>query len=98
MRPCMQPIRNSVFVDNTAAGEKGAAVYLNKGNIYNTVLHSNKAWGLALNGTGNIVSNTIADNSKGGLYARGALVAEPCRSITIYFGGIILRLFLLSEI
>lgn len=70
-------IRNSVFVDNTAAGEKGAAVYLNKGNIYNTVLHSNKAWGLALNGTGNIVSNTIADNSKGGLYARGALVAEP---------------------
>ena len=54
-----------------------AAVYLNKGNIYNTVLHSNKAWGLALNGTGNIVSNTIADNSKGGLYARGALVAEP---------------------
>jgi len=30
-----------------------------------------------LNGTGNIVSNTIADNSKGGLYARGALVAEP---------------------
>ena len=69
-------IRNSVFVDNTAAGEKGAAVYLNKGNIYNTVLHSNKAWGLALNGTGNIVSNTIADNSKGGLYARGALVAE----------------------
>lgn len=70
-------IRNSVFVDNTAAGEKGAAVYLNKGNIYNTVLHSNKAWGLALNGTGNIVSNTIANNSKGGLYARGALVAEP---------------------
>ena len=70
-------IRNSVFIDNTAAGEKGAAVYLNKGNIYNTVLHSNKAWGLALNGTGNIVSNTIADNSKGGLYARGALVAEP---------------------
>ena len=41
------------------------------------MLHSNKAWGLALNGTGNIVSNTIADNSKGGLYARGALVAEP---------------------
>lgn len=40
------------------------------------MLHSNKAWGLALNGTGNIVSNTIADNSKGGLYARGALVAE----------------------
>ena len=30
-----------------------------------------------MNGTGNIVSNTIADNSKGGLYARGALVAEP---------------------
>ena len=41
------------------------------------MLHSNKAWGLALNGTGNIVSNTIANNSKGGLYARGALVAEP---------------------
>ena len=35
------------------------------------------AWGLALIGTGIIVSNTIADNSKGGLYARGALVAEP---------------------
>ena len=63
--------------DATGEGSTGAAVYLNKGNIYNTVLHSNKAWGLALNGTGNIVSNTIADNSKGGLYARGALVAEP---------------------
>lgn len=70
-------IRNSMFVSNRAAGDKGAAVYLNKGNIYNTVFHTNEAWGIAMNGTGNIISNTIADNTRGGLYARGASVAEP---------------------
>ena len=70
-------IRNCSFMSNKAAGATGAAVYLNKGNIYNTVFHSNEAWGIALNGTGNIISNTIADNTKGGLYARGASSVEP---------------------
>ena len=70
-------IRNCFFIDNQAAGATGAAVYLNQGNIYNTVFHSNEAWGVAFNGTGNIISNTIADNVKGGLYARGASSSNP---------------------
>lgn len=70
-------IRNSMFVSNRAAGEQGAAVYLNKGYIYNSVFHTNEAWGIAMNGSGNIISNTIADNSRGGLYARGASAADP---------------------
>lgn len=70
-------IRNSMFVSNRAAGEQGAAVYLNKGYIYNSVFHTNDAWGIAMNGSGNIISNTIADNTRGGLYARGASAADP---------------------
>ena len=70
-------IRNSMFVSNRAAGEQGAAVYLNKGYIYNSVFHTNEAWGIAMNGSGNIISNTIADNTRGGLYARGASAADP---------------------
>ena len=70
-------IRNCFVISNKAAGETGAAVYLNRGNIYNTVFHSNEAWGIAMNGTGNIISNTVADNARGGLYARGASSAEP---------------------
>lgn len=70
-------VRNSMFVSNRAAGSTGAAVYLNKGNIYNSVFQSNEAWGIAMGGTGNIISNTIADNTRGGLYGRGATTAEP---------------------
>lgn len=70
-------IRNSMFVSNRAAGEQGAAVYLNKGYIYNSVFHTNDAWGIVMNGSGNIISNTIADNTRGGLYARGASAADP---------------------
>ena len=70
-------VRNSVFVSNRAAGANGAAVYLNKGNIYNSVFHTNEAWGIAMGGSGNIISNTIADNTRGGLYGRGATAGDP---------------------
>lgn len=70
-------IRNSMFISNRAAGEQGAAVFLNKGYIYNSVFHTNEAWGIAMGGSGNIISNTIADNTRGGLYGRGATAGDP---------------------
>lgn len=64
-------VRNCVLTDNTATGEHGAAVRVRKGRLYNNVIHSNRAFGIEFAENGEAINNTVALNTKGGIYGQG---------------------------